>query len=195
MTTSVESLVATTYDALAAALAKTCLIGAPIARSKSTDRAIEALAGYALGVFVAQVSTRLALGADLSRATAIRTALFRESGKVSPAMARVDVDAIVDDDRLITAVALRARVAGRLRASRADCTRIIAAMVAASGGEPAWLARVLADLARGDLVAVRFADRVEQTWAQLHDAVSFTSLPANSNSAVAMPDYYVVEIR
>jgi hypothetical protein len=194
MTTPIESLLAATYDGLGEALARTCRDGAPVVRSQATDRAIEALAGYAIGVFLSHVSSRLALGVDLSRGTAIRVALQRESARVSPSMARAGVDAIMDDERVVTGLGLRTRVASRLRASRADCSRILTAIVEASGGEPAWLARVLGELARGDLVAFRFAERVEEVWAQLHGErhgrrAAFDPPPS------AKPEYYVVEIR
>lgn len=175
----VEALVASTYDALSNALADIPLQGAPVERDRSTERAIEALAGFALGVFASQIASRLSLGADLHRANAIRAALYREIDKVTPAAVRFASEIL--DERYVTAATLRARVAERLRASRADAVRIVEAIVAASGEEPVWLGE------RCDVVALRFVARVEEVWRQLHE----TSFEAPT---AVKPAYYVVEI-
>ena len=182
---AIAHLVTTTSQALSDAIGKARLDGPPIVRTRAVDRAIEALAGYAIGVLAAGIASRLALGADGATAAAIRAALYRatSSAALSPPPPLVDVDALLDDDRVVTAATLLARVADRLRTSRADTHRIVAALASASAAEPAWLARILGELAGGDLVATRFVEQIERVWARLHGGTTYVAPPKPTRPA------------
>ncbi len=189
MQDAIDRLVATTYSALAAALDRAAIAGEPLVRTRSVERAIEALAGYALGVFAAGVAQRLSLGAELDRAMAIRAALFRATSAAqltSPPIA-IDVDAILDDNRLVRPADLRARVAARLRAAHGDAKRIIAALVEASADAAA--PRMLDELRTTDLVATRFREQIERIWGLLHGGTVYLAPPKQPK-----PDYCVVAI-
>ncbi len=178
MQAAIDHLVATTFAALADTLGKVTLAGAPILRTRAVDRAIEALAGYAVGVFAAGVASRLAHGADLARATALRGALFRSTSAAqmtAPPIA-IDLDALLADDRVITPDTLRARVGVRLHDSRADATRIVAALIA-SAASTDHVEQILAELVHADLVATRFGDQVERIWALLHGGTTYLAPP------------------
>ena len=186
--TAISHLVATTFSSLADALGKVRLDGPPLVRTPAIDRAIEALAGYAIGVFAAGVAARLTLGADLAAAAVIRAALYRATSsaaltapppvihRLEPAGA-IDIDALFDEDRVVTPVALRKRVADRLRGGRGDARRIIAALATASAADPAWLARILGELAQGDLVATRFTEQIERVWSRMHGGTTYVAPP------------------
>ena len=176
---AISHLVSTTFAALSDALGKARLDGPPLVRTRAIDRAIEALAGYAIGVFAAGIAQRLTLGADLAGAAVIRAALYRAtaSDALTPPPPVLDIDALFDDDRVITPVALRARVAERLRTGRADARRIVTALATASAADPAWLSRVLRELADNDLVATRFTEQIERVWARLHGGTTYVAPP------------------
>ena len=193
---AIAHLVDTTHSALATALGKAQLEGAPLVRTRAVDRAIEALAGYAIGVFAAGVAQRLTLGADLAAAAMIRAALYRatSTAALTPAPTPIDVDALLDDDRVVTAASLRARVAHRLHISRADTRAIVTALATASAAEPAWLARVLGELARADLAATRFAEQIERVWALLHGGTTYVA-PPKPVRAPAIANHCGMQIR
>lgn len=192
---SVASLVDETFTCLAAALATADLAGPPLQRTREVERAIESIAGYAIGMFAAGVANRLSIGVDNRAAEQLRAALFKATGTCERPVAHVDVDALIDDDGAITAAALRARVASRLAQGRRDATRIVAALVEVAPQDPEYLARILHELAHADVVATRFCEQVGKVWARLHGGTKFVPTPKRTASAPVTDNYCWMTIR
>lgn len=191
----IAALVDETFSCLSAALATAELSGPPLVRTRTVERAIESLAGYAIGVFAAGVANRLSLCVNTAAAEQLRAALFAATGTCAAPTARVDVDALIDDDRVITSATLRAQVATRLAQGRRDATRIVAALVDAAPQDAAYLRRILLELACVDLVATRFSEQVGKVWARLHGGTTFVPAPKKTPSAPVTDNYCWMTIR